>query len=306
MTMPPSLRSPSLGAILTALLCSCRATPPTENHQPLFDRVAVIGASVSAGVGLHYELGAHVSLVPVLESIMSADAVGPQALPPLDMGNYFMFRSPIGFGTNMVEATLAYDASLVIAVDFLFWFTHGDLSTQERHDLLEVGLGLLDRLTAPMLVGDLPDVSYALSGHNPLYGGPIIKAFKIPATAERQLLNARIREWVEARPRVSLAPFEDFAARAVAGDSIQLPQGGLVKGGVDALIQSDHLHPTLAGGIALLLTAMDVLVRDQGIPPHQINWDQEQVRTLFMKRTQPKRNAARDRRQRIRKLVGDL
>lgn len=306
MTMLPSPRTALRGVALAALLASCRATQPTQNHQPLFDRVAVIGASVSAGVGLQYEIGAHVSLVPVLESVMAADAIGPQAVPLLDMGNYFMFRSPIGLGTNMIDATLAYDASLVIAVDFLFWFTHGDLAPEERQALLEVGLTLLDRLPSPILLGDLPDISYALSGYNAIYGGPIIKAFKIPDAAERQVLNARIRQWVEARTRVSLAPFEDFAAKTIAGESPHLPRGGAAMGSADTLIQSDHLHPTLRGSIALLLTAMNVLVNDQRISPDQVNWNQERVRELVMERTQPQRHAAGERRQRIRALVGGL
>lgn len=288
---------------LAALLAGCSTTSLTPKHAPLLDRVAVIGASMSSGAGLRHELGAEVSLVPVLESVLAPQARGPEAAPILDLGTYFMFKSPVGVGTTLVDATVEHQATLVIAVDFLFWFVHGELAEEQRVERLELGLALLDRLPSPMLVGDLPDITYALSGRHRIFGGPIIPPHKIPSEATRALCNQRIRAWAQARPRVSLAPFEHFAAEALAGNAIKLPHSGVITGGPDVLIQQDHLHPTLDGSIALLLIAMNVFIEEQaGLAAHHIQWNPAVIRQLSVDRTKHQRDAARARKDRIRSL----
>ena len=52
--------------------------------------------------------------------------------------------------------------SLIVAIDFLFWFGYGAGKDAEgRMASLEQGLDLLEGLMGPILLGDLPDVRHA-------------------------------------------------------------------------------------------------------------------------------------------------
>ena len=81
----------------------------------LFDRVAVLGASVSAGL----------AAPPVAASIkagLPADAA------VLDVASVLFFQDPFANGRAQVDAALAHRPTVVVALDFLFWFAYADAS----------------------------------------------------------------------------------------------------------------------------------------------------------------------------------
>ena len=80
----------------------------------LFERVAVIGASASAGFGLEVRLGG------VVEA-----ALGERVVEVLDAGDSFFFTSPVSRGQAAVDKALAFEPTLVPAPDFPFWFAYG-------------------------------------------------------------------------------------------------------------------------------------------------------------------------------------
>jgi hypothetical protein len=144
--------------------------------------------------------------------------------------------------------------SLVIAIDYLFWYVYGDddgrgqrlKNEADRLGKLELGLQQLDRLdaTTPLVVGDISDMSRAV--------GKMISASQMPDVDIIKKANERIRAWAEKRGHVVVFPLADLVEQLKSGKPVTM--GGITfasdKG---RLIQSDDLHPTMRGSIALAL-----------------------------------------------------
>src|SRR5438093_9364837 len=88
------------------------ALPPA--HENRLERVVVLGASMAAGFGAERTFG----------EAFEASLRGPHE-PVLDLGNELFFSSPNSIGAHEVETALAAEPTLVVALDFLFWFGYG-------------------------------------------------------------------------------------------------------------------------------------------------------------------------------------
>jgi hypothetical protein len=214
-------------------------------------RVVVMGASLSAG------FGAERPFVDVLAASLSA----PQPRP-LDLGDELFFTSPISIGTRQVGAALDAEPTLVVAIDFLFWFGYGTMDAQggaielesERLALLERGLGLLEELECPLLVGDFPDMSAAV--------GRMLSPAQMPEKSTLPLLSRRVREWAAAREHTFVLPIAEVAAQLAPSSKpaqeIRIGRHTFPPGA--RLLQPDHLHPTLDGLAAVAQLACDRLI----------------------------------------------
>ncbi len=247
--------------LLLPLLLFVAFAPPQESSAAcaLTRRVAVIGASVSAGFGLENELKAEAAFGDVLDCAL----VGERDACT-DLGEIFFFRDPWGRGPEQVEQALAIDPTLVVGIDFLFWFAYGSYmqGAQRRLAELERGLALLERFDCPLLIGDLPDMRIALEGEGP-FGGPLITERMIPTPEELETLNARIREWAGERGDVSVVPLAEFLRRANAGEKFSLRDNEWGEGSLRSLLQKDLLHPKAGGVIVLIVIALDRLELDR-------------------------------------------
>ena len=277
-----------------------------QDSSDLLNRVVIIGASLSAGAGHMHELGAHASLGPFVQAIFTPEAFGPEASPPLDRGHYLSFVKPTLFGNLQVQAAMKHEASLAIGLDFLFWYAHGFHSDKERMRRLEIGLAEIDKLPCPILIGDLPDIQFALEGKSRLTGGPLVRRSMIPSTAVLAALNQRIHAWAAKRPRVTLAPLGKFVAQVQAGQSIELNEASLASKDFAELIQSDRLHPTVDGTLTLLAIAVDALVAARPeLDAEDVLWDLDRTRQILNQRMEFRRAASDARRKRIRRLRGE-
>ncbi len=180
-----------------------------------------------------------------------------------------MFLTPHSTGESEISHAINEQPTLVVAIDFLFWYLYGTTGVDgaeikaesDRLLSLEVGLEQLDRVLGreggPMLVlGDLPDVSGAQS--------PMLAVIQIPASTTIEMANARIRKWAAARAgRVAIVPLHALTAEALAGNPTTF--GGVAwSPSMDgSLVQVDRLHPTFAGLVALWARALESL-RDAG------------------------------------------
>lgn len=276
-----------------------------QTSKQLLSRVAVIGASFSAGAGHTHELGAHASLAPFVQSIFQAEALGTQAVKPLNRGSFLSFTRPTLFGGIQVQAALKHKASLVIGLDFLFWYAHGFLGEKARMERLELGLAELDKLPCPILLGDLPDIRFALDGTSRLTGGPLIRSSMLPSPELLAALNERIRAWAAQRPRVTLAPLASFVAKVHAGEKIDLQGASMAPRKFEDLIQTDLLHPTVDGALTLLVMAADALVMARPeLAPADVVWDLDTARQRLLTRIEPRRAQAQARQERIKRLRG--
>lgn len=208
----------------------------------MVDRVAVVGASVSAGF-----------TAPRVAAAITAAGGAVVA----DAADLWMFQDPDRNGAAQVAAAVAASPSVVVAIDFLFWFAYqpGDAAT--RMASLERGLALLDRVAAPLAVGDLAD----MRGADPRMLGPAA----VPPPDELAAMNARIRAWAAARPRTIVLPLAAWTAPLLADGEVELAPGERVSAAT--LLFLDHLHPNPLG-LWYLLTRVDAaLEADLAVAP---------------------------------------
>ena len=278
----PSLQKRLFCLLLAGLLLPCglqaaclqgetKPTEETARTKGLFAQVAVIGASVSAGYGLQTDLKAQVKLGDILECLVEGEGEDG-----LDLGSNMLFRSPKTVGADQVDAALLHRPTLVIAVDFLFWFAYGRSggSTQDRVERVDEALALLDRFKCPVLVGDIPDMSMALKGKGP-FGFPLITRNMIPPEPARVAINKHLQKWAKARPRVTIAPLSEFLETVQSGGTLKVRGNKWSGKDLDSMLQQDLLHPRPQGTLSLLILALDRLADSNDQVSDQICWDSD-------------------------------
>jgi lysophospholipase L1-like esterase len=221
-------------------------TPATiAAPQPKVDalsRVAIIGASVSEG--FQAEQGWQVAF---------AASLARESKVVDNSATSMFFMDPQANGAPQVDAALAAKPTLVLAVDFLFWFGYGTRdgdggkikSEDARVALLEKGLALLDKIECPLVVGDFPDMSVAV--------GTILRSSQMPKPETLTKLNARFAEWAKGKPNVITVPLAAWMNDLHANKTLELAGQKYEPAVTAKWMQADHLHPTAAGLAALAI-----------------------------------------------------
>lgn len=233
--------------------------PRPAEAEALTARIHVLGASLSAGAGNSVELD---TPKDVRLGRFLAAALPPESARIEDHGDMWFFTQPVKRGAEQVEAALAGHPTLVVALDFLFWYGYGDAfrNDDERVARLERGLAQLDRFACPIVIGDLPDITIALKGRGPL-GTPLVTRGMIPPKDVLERLNARIAAWMAERPRVAQVPLAPMLARFQAGEKLTLRGNSWHPEAISEVLQADLLHPTARGTTWVALATWDVLAR---------------------------------------------
>jgi len=212
------------------------------------ERVVVIGASMAAGFGAERNLG----------EAFEASIRAPHR-PVLGLGDVLFFTSPRAIGARQVEVALDCEPSLVVGLDFLFWFGYGSLDAQggpieresERLELLETGLALLADLECPLVLGDFPDMSGAV--------GKMLAPAQMPEPTTLPLLSKRVRAWAAERKDTLVLPLSELVVQLGSQAEIRMGRHTFPAG--SKLLQVDQLHPTLPGLVAVSQLLCDELVR---------------------------------------------
>jgi len=228
------------------------AAPAARKGEALLERVAVIGASVSAGFGLGTDAQkARLNLSRVIEAGLIAGHS-----PVLNASDEMTFMDTLGSSKSAAKALEKDDPTLVVALDYLFWFGYGSTwgGEKERLAALELGLKSLEGLTCPILLGDFPDMSSALKAKH-----PILPAQAVPDPATLAKLNERLGVWAKEHANVIVVPVSKLMGALLAGDELRVGPNLWKKGTVSALLQEDGLHPTLEGTTGLWLFAAERL-----------------------------------------------
>ena len=283
---------PTAAAVLLMLPAAARSAPPLhlDGERPLFDRVAVLGASLTAGYGLNSELQARVELATVLECALQVD---PGEV--FSASDLWFFTNTQELGRKFIDSLKEHRPSLVFALDFLFWYPFGpERREQDRMQELEVGLSLLEELDATLVLADFPNISSALKGKGP-FGGPLVTEDLLPEEETRAALNRRLYEWAAERPGVVIIPMDSFSARLHRGEALQVGENTWPEGSLATLVQEDLLHTTAEGSIALLMLALHTL-RQSGVElPESVQENATSVRGCLLDRTKEQRERAEAR-----------
>jgi hypothetical protein len=242
-----TVTSPRLAALtLAALLLACsdgdsgQATAPPRpaarvdaSSGPRVDyaRVAVIGASVSAGFG-----GAP------LADLLDGALTGTHRID--DASDLFTSRDPETKVAAQVDRALAAQATCVFALDALFWYVYaGWLDGDGRLARLELGLRELERIGVPLILGDIPWMRDA----SPIF----IRPQAIPPADQIERFNARIRAWAADRPHVLVVPFSEWVTPLLRGEAVPERPGGQPVPAAE-LMSLDKLHPNRRGALYVL------------------------------------------------------
>lgn len=239
-----------LTVVLVTVLGSGQEATPQPSPPASLTTIAVIGASASAGWGAMLSASpthraAAINLGDVLTcSMLSEDSVHSWATASF-------FTNPVHFGSSQVDAALAADATLVIGIDYLFWYTYGAIAwtsttpptPQERLTALQKGLTQLERFDVPVIVGNLPNMSGA--------AGRILSQSQIPDSETLSTLNHHIQKWAAEHDRVHLFDLATIVETLMAGEPFLLEGHAYGEAGESPLILPDQLHPTGEGLVAI-------------------------------------------------------
>lgn len=236
-----------------------------------WQRVVVIGASASSGFVLSEPFGGTNTDKCRLSHYLDAAIAAPHE-PLKNYATAALFLSPAGIASQEVAAATNSHPTLLVAVDFLFWFCYGQAEDDaERARRFEYGLNLLDRFHCPVIVGDIPDASHATNSG-------IISAAQVPSENARLAANQRVRAWAKTRPDVTVVPLAEIMKSAVANQAIKGRRFALPAGKATGLIQPDRLHPTPRGAALLALKILDEFTQRHPQPlAGDVTWDFDKV-----------------------------
>ncbi len=237
------------------------APVPDPDMAALLERVAIVGASASAGFNLEIELGTPRTLAELLPAMLHP----MDTHEILDAADTLTFFDPRARGSAQIDRVLEFEPKSVIAIDFLFWYAYGPLPEDDRAERFQLGLAQLQRLRCPVVVGDLPDMRGASS--------KMLPPEYVPSPELLENLNQRLAAWAKPRPHVRIMPMSVWSARLREGEAFE-HRGERWEGDESkSLLQWDRLHPSLEGSFFLLSVALDQLdLLAQGALATQIDW----------------------------------
>jgi hypothetical protein len=217
----------------------------------ILDRVVVTGASITAGYGVitppvKGDLGAYpVNMKHIMEGMITSKHEDVAYF-----GDLLFFKNTRANAKGFIEKIKEYKPTLVVGIDFLFWFGYGmppkDVDVPAyRMKKLQFALELLEQLSVPVIVGNLPDVSGAV--------GKMLSANQVPTKETLQKLNERIRLWGKSHEHVTVIDACGLWSKAIRGEEIVLFEYTWPEGSQRTLLQGDMLHTTLEGTVAASL-----------------------------------------------------
>jgi len=162
--------------------------------------VGVIGASQSAGFGAGVSLG----------KVLRAGIRCPSRL--VDGSNHLFFMRPLAVGQEQIEFLERHQVTVVVGLDYLFWYAYGTKSMAERKRHLEIGLDNLASIDCPIFVGDLPDMRGASK--------MMLPVASVPAVEEIEELNRRVLAWAGRHDNVVVLPLRDWVHAIKAGEPV--------------------------------------------------------------------------------------
>mgnify|MGYP001999384292 CR=1 FL=1 len=266
--------------LIPLLLCLAEPVPDVAPDHDC-RRIALIGASVTWGAGNFVEvpLKSHIHREPVdLADVLASTMIRDHEIT-VSGGDLGFFRTPLSSGASQAADAAASEPTLVLALDFLFWYGYGSHGVDgTRHDgpesrveLLERGLKELERFQCPILVFDYPDMSPA--------AGIILGHSQIPTPEGLNALNRRLHDWAKERGNVIVLPLSSTVEAIRADTGFAFDELSWPANTSDQFILPDQLHPTTEGTIVLMQMAIRALdAKSDRTDPADYHRDPQEVR----------------------------
>lgn len=259
------------GMLLAVVMAAAVVVPGFAIAGSPWQRVVVIGASASSGFVLAEPFGGTNTDQCRLGRYLDAALLAPHE-PLKSYATAALFLSPEAIATQEVEAATNQHPTLVVAVDFMFWFCYGPGQTDaDRAERFEYGLKLLERIPCPLVVGTIPDASQATNSG-------IISPAQVPSEMARAAANQRLRDWSRHRRDVTLVPLDQFMKSVEANQAIEKRHVKVPAGHTHGLLQNDRLHPTPRGAALLALGILEEFSgAHPAVPETEVRWNLEEV-----------------------------
>lgn len=251
-----------------------------------WSRIVMIGASASAGFTESEPFGGPTTSQLRLNRFLDAALLASHE-PVRNFSSAMFFMQPEGQGQSQSERALQSKPSLVVGLDFLFWFCYGDGPTdKDRLQRFEQGLKLLEPFRCPLILGDIPDASAAVER--------MLTPDEIPSTAALSAANRRLKEWASGRKQTIVLPLSAFMRNAMENKSLTVHGHTLGEGKTRVLLQQDKLHPSAAGCAVLALAIFDSFLPSQpALSTNDIRWDAKEVYRLALSAGQARSPSAK-------------
>jgi hypothetical protein len=295
----PGLTSQLLAAAATPDVRPASADTSAALPEHPLNRVAVIGASATAGFGvtLRYDTGEFKTYEFADIAEVTRELIRHDDSKVSGLGNALFFTSPLQIGRRQIDLAHQADPTLLLALDFLFWYGYGGRDVERkliprgqageatRLALLDRGLAMLDEFSCPIAVGDFPNVSDAVAY--------MLQARQIPSPGVLQALNARVHAWASEHPNVILIPLASIMDSMNSDEAFEAGQRTWPAGSKGLFVQRDHLHPTLDGMIVVLQeTATHIAAQLEVVELSDFDLDYEAVKLRLYQANQPEGSTA--------------
>ena len=257
-------------------------TTADRQLNPLLSNIRFIGASITAGYGNASELKLGIN-APLAQIMRAALADHSQGATLEGSGSNFFFHSPQTTGSGQVAKAVAASPTLVVALDFLFWygFGHERYDKPRRAEGLEQGLDELVKFECPLIIGTFPSIDHALQGVGPL-GGPVISEYQLPSEAERIEMNRRILSWAAERDHVQVVDVDGMFRSIVAGETFQVHGEEVRMKGLRDAFQEDLLHLSLDAYTWTAIAVCDAAAKLEAATEHDFVFDSAKIRMRFL------------------------
>lgn len=227
--------------------CRAAAKPPVDPGPALpVSRLAIVGASVSAGFGgTPFGDAFRHAAKPCRGEGSGAPRRCTEAVE--SWANVMLFRDPVGDTRVQLDNAIAFRATTVFAIDLLFWHVY-------NVGRLDAALAELDKLYATgawIVIGDVPLITTASE--------LLLPKEAIPSQATLDAANARIATWAQ-QDRVLLVPLAEWTAPLRAGADIEIAPGEHVPAASLMAIDGLHANPL---GTWYLLSKLDHFIEDK-------------------------------------------
>ena len=235
---------PILLLIAAASLAGAQDSAPA-----IFQRIVMLGASATSGFDESEPLGGPKTPQYLFANYIEAALTGAHE-PVATQASALLFLQTREIMEKQVAATVAAKPTLVIGLDAMFWFCYGaGMDAGQRTALFDAGLLLLERIDAPLIVGDIPDATKAVGG--------ILGKAELPDPATIEQCNERLKTWAAGRKNVTVFPIARVMSAAAANEEVVLAGHTWEAGKSGALIRGDRLHPSRHALAALAIATLD-------------------------------------------------
>jgi hypothetical protein len=235
--------------LIAALIAAAPFAIAQDSAPAIFQRIVMLGASATTGFDESEPLGGPKTAQYLFANYIEAALTGAHE-PVATQASALLFFQPREIMEKQIAATIAAKPTLVIGLDALFWFCYGaGMDAGQRTALFDAGLQLLERIEAPLIVGDIPDATKAVGG--------ILGKAELPEPATIALCNERLKTWAATRKNVTVFPIAGVMTAAGANEQVILAGHTWEAGKSGALIRKDHLHPSRHALAALAIATLD-------------------------------------------------